>query len=426
MGDPPSAADAAFTYEPTSNPNIIEFTATNQNLVAKWDFGNGTTAEGSVVTGSFPLKGTYTVKLTVFNSGGSNSSTQEITIAEDDLTQLNDPLYNILTGGSSGPGYKTWVIDSTRDGHMGVHPAGSASIGEWWTASRLDKSGTGLYNDAYVFHLDAFKFDHKTGGTVYVHNSQADNFQDAVENKGDYDVPMEEMLGESWVLKKNETDTTLEISGSAFFGLYTGVHTYKVYSISENELILTYGDAADDGREWFVKLVPYDYPVDDGSGGGGGTTGFSLPLDFENPDNDPEFEAFGGTGLNIIDNPVSGGNNTSNRVLEVVHGNETWAGFYVNLDSKLDFTGADSTISVMIYAPNTGRMRIKLENSAKTTEFIEKDVNVTTAGEWIEVSIGFSDAAVDTFDRLVLFPGWKDDGEVAETGTYYLDNISQK
>jgi hypothetical protein len=83
-------------------------------------------------------------------------------------------------------------------------------------------------------------------------------------------------------------------------------------------------------------------------------------------------------------------------------------------------------ISVMIYAPNTGRMRVKLENSAKTSEFIEKDVDVTQAGEWIEVKVGFSDAAVDTFDRLVLFPGWKDDGETAETGTYYIDNISQK
>jgi len=424
LGDPPTAADAAFTYEATSNPNVIEFTAGNKNLVAKWDFGNGTSAEGSVVTGSYPLKGTYTVTLTVFNSGGSKSSSQDIVIAEDDFSQLNDPLYNILTGGTSGPGSKTWVIDSTRDGHMGVHPLESANIGEWWTANRLDKSGTGLYTDAYVFHLNAFKFDHKTNGTVYVHNSQASNFPDGVENKTDFDVPMQDMMGETWTLKKNETDTTLEISGSAFIGLYTGVRTYKVHTISENELVLTYGDEKDAARGWYIRLRPSDYPVD--NGGGGGTTGYSLPIDFEDATNDPEFEVFGGTGLSIIDNSVSGGANTSSRILEVVHGNETWAGFYVNLDKKLDFSGADSMISVMIYAPNTGRMRVKLENSAKTSEFIEKDVDVTKAGEWIEVKIGFSDAAVDTFDRLVLFPGWKDEGETAETGTYYIDNISQK
>lgn len=426
LGNPPSAADAAFTYEATSNPNVIEFTAANKNLVAKWDFGNGTNAEGSVVTGSYPLKGTYTVTLTVFNSGGSNSSSQEIIIAEDDLTQLNDPLYNILTGGTSGPGSKTWVIDSTRDDHFGVHPLGSSKLGDWWKAKRLDKSGTGLYTDAYVFHLDAFKFDHITNGTGYVHIDQASNFPDGVVNKADLDVPMQDMMGESWTLKKNETDTTIEISGSAFIGSYTGVRTYKVHTISENELVLTYGDDKDENRGWFIRLRPSDYPVDDGSGGGGGTTGYSLPIDFEDASKDPEFEAFGGTGLSIIDNSVSGGANTSSRILEVVHGNETWAGFYVNLDKKLDFSGADSMISVMIYAPNTGRMRVKLENSSKTSEFIEKDVDVTTAGEWIEVKVGFSDAAVDTFDRLVLFPGWKDDGETAETGTYYIDNISQK
>ncbi|MFZ9971440.1 MAG: carbohydrate-binding protein, partial [Bacteroidia bacterium] len=73
-------------------------------------------------------------------------------------------------------------------------------------------------------------------------------------------------------------------------------------------------------------------------------------------------------------------------------------------------------------APAAGVMRIKLENSANTSEFIEKDVNVTASGQWIEVSIDFSDATAGVFDRLVLFPGW----DVANAGTFYLDDIAQK
>jgi len=104
-----------------------------------------------------------------------------------------------------------------------------------------------------------------------------------------------------------------------------------------------------------------------------------------------------------------------------VHGNETCAGLFVNLSSKLNFS-SNKTITLKVWAPATGDFRIKLENSAATTQFIEKDVTVSKANEWVEISIDFSDATADVFDRLVLFPGWG----VANAGTFYLDDISQK
>jgi hypothetical protein len=63
-----------------------------------------------------------------------------------------------------------------------------------------------------------------------------------------------------------------------------------------------------------------------------------------------------------------------------------------------------------------------LENSALTTQLIEKDVTITKANEWVEISVDFSDATADLYDRLVLFPGWG----VANAGTFYLDDISQQ
>ncbi len=69
LGTPPTTADAEFTYAPTAaNPNVIEFNAKNKNLIAKWDFGNGTSAEGPTVLGTFPLKGTYQVTAQRFQS----------------------------------------------------------------------------------------------------------------------------------------------------------------------------------------------------------------------------------------------------------------------------------------------------------------------------------------------------------------------
>jgi len=423
LGTAPTAADAVFTYEPSvDNPNIINFEAKNKTLIAKWDFGNGTNGEGSTAQASYPNKGTYTVKLTVFNSGGSASSTQDIVIGQDDPTLLSDPLYTFLTGGNTGKGYKTWVIDSTRDVHMGVGPNPSGTAGdypEWWAAKAMDKSNVGLYDDQFVFRLKGFGFDQITNGDVYINNLQAGNFPGSVLTpKADYWAPFENQMNETWTLTMAD-DTTITVSGSSFIGYYAGSQTYKVVSISENELFLRYVDGGNDGLAWYVRLVPDDYPVNGGGGGGTDPT-FELPIDFESVE--PEFTVFGNSTYSFVDNANKGGINTSNRVLETVHGNETWAGLFVNLKNKLDFSGSAKTISVKVFAPATGVFRMKLENSANTAEFIEKDVNVTTANQWVEVSIDFSDATAGVFDRLVLFPGW----DVADAGTFYLDDIAQK
>jgi hypothetical protein len=91
------------------------------------------------------------------------------------------------------------------------------------------------------------------------------------------------------------------------------------------------------------------------------------------------------------------------------------------MTNRFDFS-TNKTISVKVYAPATGVLRMKLENGDNTAEFVEKDVDVTVANQWVEVSIDFSDAAAGKFNRLVLFPGWS----VANAGTFYVDDIKQK
>lgn len=256
LGDAPTLADATFTYAPSAaNANIIEFTANNPNIQCMWDFGNGTTAKGASVSSPYPYAGTYTVKLTVFSSGGSKSTTQEITIAQDNLGLLNNPIFIMLTGGVNGPGFKNWVIDSTADGHMGVGPDPISALGnipEWWSAGPLDKSGAGLYNDKYVFHLNGFKFDMICNGDVYVHNSLAANFPGSFQNLGDFTAPYSDQMNESWTLVEG-ADTTITISNSAFLGFYTGVHTYKILDITDSTLSLQYKHHAG-GLSWYLRL----------------------------------------------------------------------------------------------------------------------------------------------------------------------------
>jgi PKD repeat protein len=256
LGPAPTDADAQFTMAPSaSNVNVIELSASNPSLQCVWDFGNGSKAQGANVTATYPYAGTYTIKLTVFAKGGSRSSTQEVTIANDDFTLLNNPYYTILTGGINGPGYKVWVVDSAASGHLGVGPDPESALGatpEWWAAGAGEKPGCGIYDDQYVFHLAGFKFDMITNGDVYVHNTIANEFPGSFENLFDYTAPFADQMNESWLLTE-DTDPTITISGSAFLGFYTGPRVYKILSATDSTLHLQYGHHAG-GLKWYLKL----------------------------------------------------------------------------------------------------------------------------------------------------------------------------
>ncbi len=421
LGNPPTASDAVFTYvASTQSPNIIEFTASNSSLTAKWDFGNGSTGEGTTVTAIYPYAGTYSVKLTVFNSGGSTSSTQDVVIANDDPSLLQNPIYALLTGGASGTGSKTWAVDSVIAGHFGVGPAPShpdfdGYYPKWYAASSEEKSGAGMYDDRYTFKLQGFGFDMISNGNVYVNSAHAGiaPFNDtSATTVGDFMAVFPNQLGENWTLLEG-ADTTITLSGNAMIGYWAGTRTYKIVEIDTNKLVLGFQDAANADLFWYVTLVPEGYV----SNPPPPAPTYALPLDFEVIE--PEFTVFGNSTAVIVSNPQSGGINTSGKVVETVHGSETWAGFFVNLTNKLDFS-TKTAIKLKVWAPTTGTFRMKLEDRANPNSFVEVDVNITVASAWQELTFDFTGTPT-SFDRLVMFPGWG----VANAGTYYIDDIKQ-
>jgi len=419
IGDPPTEADAAFTYTTSStSDNIIVFTASNPNLDATWDLGNGSNASGSEVEGTYPFAGTYTVTLTVQNSGGTAFSSQDIVIAEDDPSLIDNPIYTLLTDDSE----KTWVVDSISAAHFGVGPAPANSefdgyYPKWYAASSLEKSGSGMYDDRYVFDIQGFGFDMYTNGDVYVNTEHAGTppFDDTTaSNVGDFTALFPDQLDETWTLTETATDTTIELSGDAMIAYWTGVQTYRVITLEENKMVLAFEDAANADLLWYITLIPEGFvrtPPDP-------DPEYSLPLTFENQD--PEFNVFGNSTYAIINNPDPSGINTSNRVLETVHGNETWAGLSVALDAPLDFS-TENTITLKVWAPSTGDFRLKLEEQDDANSFVELDVQVTTANTWEELTFDLT-GTPNIYDRLVMFPGWN----VANAGTFYIDDIDQQ
>ena len=421
----PTEADAAFTFAPTeASDNIIRFSNSSSAFIKQWDLGNGSKVQGENPLGTYPDSGTYTVTLTVYNDAGSASSTQEVYIAQSDPTLLDRPLFNFLTGGAAAPEGKTWVIDSAIAGHFGVGPNPSdpafGDFPNFYAAGANEKAGGGMYDDRYTFRLASYGFTMQTNGDVYVNTAQAGDFPGAFESSvGDFTAPFEGPANSTWAVAEPEDGyPQLTVTNGSFIGYYTGVSTYQIVNIEENEMFLRYQDAAAPDLAWYLRLIPEGFD----SGGGDpdpDPVGAALPITFEGAE-PPSFTTFGGSSYAVIDNPDASGINTSARVAETVHGNEPWAGLFVDLDGPLDFSSL-TTMNVKLWSPTTGVLRFKLENSANTSEFVEIDADITVANSWQQYSFDLSDQPSGVYDRVVLFPGW----DVADAGTFYIDDIDQ-
>lgn len=413
LGAIPTADDATFTFTPTTaNENIVTFTSPSSAFLKKWDFGNGTKAEGNTVNGTFPLKGTYEVTLTVFTSGGSISTKQTIEIAETDPTLLDIPIYNQLTGGKDDLDGKTWVIDAATAAHFGVG-AGDAIEPNYYKAGANEKAGAGMYDDKYTFKLDGFSFTQETNGDVFINSKQAANFPGAQPASGDFKAPYTAPTNLTWTITEDtDANQVLTIGPSGgFIGYYTGTSAYRILSISENVLYLRYLDAADPGLTWYIRLIPDGFtPVDPKT---------TLPVDFQG--DAPPFNGFGGTAFSVVDNPASGGINTSTRVGKYVKGTEgSWAGIETMLSAKLDFS-EKNFMKYKVYSPVTGRALFKLEAADGSATPVEVFVNVTKVNEWEDLSFDFSAVPADTYNKIAMFLDFDNNAG----GTFHIDDIRQ-
>jgi PKD repeat protein len=148
---------AAFDITPTANAN--KFTLTNKSVgtfLQKWDLGDGSTADSSVVLAVYPRKGTYKVTLNVFNKGGMGTVTKDIVVAQDDASACTGNI-KLLTN----CGTKKWKL-APEAASIWVGP--DATFGTtWWSIPSGDIAVRPcMYNDEYVFSADGtFKYDAK-------------------------------------------------------------------------------------------------------------------------------------------------------------------------------------------------------------------------------------------------------------------------
>lgn len=256
LGAMPQASQLSFTYAPGSNPNIVTFKNTSSlKGVITWDFGNGITAKGEEVTASYPFANTYTVTMSLYNTGGGAATTQEVTIANNDESQI-EPKAIILAGGLAGS--KTWVFDRNHAGHFGVGPGeGNPEYkGEpvWWSCGANDKAECSLYDNEFTFHLDGgYNMTWTNKGKIYTNAAGKDKLPGAATPAaGDFDVDYTPQSAYTFSIDGDK----FKISNDGFLGHYAATSTYKIKTLTEDELYVECVSGVEPGNGWWYRFIP--------------------------------------------------------------------------------------------------------------------------------------------------------------------------
>lgn len=118
LDGPTAKSDIHFeiTQDLVADPggNTVIMKNTTSGVILNWDYVTGKSNE-KTQTVKYAFKGDYTIKITAVTGGGLvELDPVTITVAEDNLSYVNDPLWTALSGGVGKT--KAWVLDNGKYG----------------------------------------------------------------------------------------------------------------------------------------------------------------------------------------------------------------------------------------------------------------------------------------------------------------------
>ena len=150
-----------------------------------------------------------------------------------------------------------------------------------------------------------------------------------------------------------------------------------------------------------------------------------LPVTFESSTINYAFTNFDGGNVTVINNPQSGGINTSAKVARMIKSaGQPWGGSFLTLSTPIDFS-AGKIFRMKVWSPRVGaKVLLKVENSLNTAQNFEKEVLTTVANAWEDMIFDYQ--AINTanpYNRIVLIFDNGTMGDGTANFTFLLDDI---
>ena len=128
---------------------------------------------------------------------------------------------------------------------------------------------------------------------------------------------------------------------------------------------------------------------------------------------------------NVIDNPDTGGENPSSKVLQftIQPSGETWAGLFTDDFSPVTFTDDNKIVTIAVRKNSIDNFDLKWENSSGS---IAEDIIVsnTVTGEWEILTFDCSILLGQTMTRLTILPSFQDGSSRTSIGAIEFDTIT--
>jgi hypothetical protein len=253
LGTAPSADNIDATVSVDQSTNIVTFTLNNLQANPIWIYNGSVLSTLNGFSKKFIKAGSYTVEVKMYNRNGMTEGSASKTFTVNQ-TRVDPTLLAELCGTSS----KTWVWDSTTNGHIGCGPTGGDGLA-WWSCAPNGKAGVGLYDDEMTFNLNGtYTFNPGTGGTLFVNTGVTIaslakyNTNDGV----DYQVPMTTQTS-TYDLDYDGDQLMLNLPAGTFLSYVCNDAVYKspkfkISSISADKIVLLYDNGSICWRYQFV------------------------------------------------------------------------------------------------------------------------------------------------------------------------------
>jgi hypothetical protein len=131
---------------------------------------------------------------------------------------------------------------------------------------------------------------------------------------------------------------------------------------------------------------------------------------------------FDGGALTVVNNPASGGINTSTQVLKMVkNGGQPWGGSTLSLSGPIDFS-AGKIFRMKVWSPRVGaNVLLKVEGAGGIN--FEKTAVTTVANAWEDLVFDYSTIPNGNYSKLVFIFDNGTMGDGSSNFTFYMDDI---